>query len=99
MNNKFTPWKSGKIFVENQPEMLAITEKKWGGKVIAIIEGTDETAEKNAALIAAAPDMLDWIEAVIEQGAAQHRAGDNVCTIGKGMMDQAIDIIAKAKGE
>jgi hypothetical protein len=60
---------------------------------------TRDEDEANARLIAAAPDLLCWLEAIISQGEAQRKAGDNVITIGGGMAHGIMESIRKAKGE
>lgn len=77
-----------------------------------IFDNPNINAKANAALIAAAPEMaekierlekeravmLDALKGVVEQADAQYRAGDNVYTIWRGMIDDFRAIIAKAEG-
>jgi hypothetical protein len=56
-------------------------------------------SEANARLIASAPALLEWLEAIMDQGEAQRRAGDNVITVGAGMAHGILETIRKAKGE
>lgn len=39
----------------------------WGSRRIAKIEGVGERSEANAELVSAAPDLLEAVEAVLEQ--------------------------------
>jgi hypothetical protein len=62
-------------------------------------QGIASLENANARLIAAAPDLLCWLEAIISQGEAQRKAGDNVITISGGMAHGIMESIRKAKGE
>jgi hypothetical protein len=53
----------------------------------------------NARLIAAAPDLLAALEAVVDQAAAQFKAGDSHATFNKQTIATFSAAIARAKGQ
>jgi hypothetical protein len=65
-NAKHTPgpWESSVSIVENAEERVTIRQKKWGGEIIADMGELEYHNEANARLIAAAPDLLEALEAV-----------------------------------
>ena len=60
------PWTKTRLFIENKPEVFAVTDGKWKGRLIAIIGECDEQTESDASLIAAAPALLEALYTMIE---------------------------------
>lgn len=92
MNTKHTPkpWK-----ITGDKLCVALKNNKYIS--IMLGEFTKEEAEANARLIAAAPELLDVVQAYIDQGADEHAELDghdpehcNYCA--------ALDALAKAEG-
>ena len=65
---------------------------------ICAIFGTDKTAEANARLIAAAPELLEALEN-LHANIAEYARINNLGGFGNQDMQQARAAIAKAKGE
>jgi hypothetical protein len=55
--------------------------------------------EEYAALIAAAPELLAVLEAIVEVAEAQKKAGDRITTLGSEYIRSVRAAISKAKGE
>ncbi len=63
------PWKCNNVFLDSEPNRYIVGENKWGGRNVADCGmssgGEWDINEANARLIAAAPEMLEAINAVI----------------------------------
>ena len=57
------PWFAADTFLNNQPNKIYIRQKKYGGDIVADMGPTREVNMANAALLAAAPDLLDALKA------------------------------------
>lgn len=60
MKHTSGPWKCAEAVVSNAPNCFVVTIGKWGAPNIAVVDN-----KANAALIAAAPEMLELLKAAL----------------------------------
>lgn len=62
-----TPHTTGPWHIDRQSPHSPICIKPYPGRIVCDIQGTDEEAESNARLIAAAPDLLEALDYLLQQ--------------------------------
>lgn len=89
MSHTKGPWKHALAIIENSPSKWVVTVGKWGAPNLAIVDD-----EANARLIAAAPELLAYVEMVLnEQLAHGEKYGDPI------YISMAQELIHKIRGE
>ena len=73
---------------------------KYGNFIITQCQRENTEEDKaNAKLIAAAPELHEWLQAVVSQGEAQLKCGDSHVTLSRNTLDLIKKSIAKVQGE
>jgi len=93
-----TKWKASEVFINNEHNRMMIHEDKWGGKPIADCGITlSNESKKNARLIAAAPELLEALEAILSPLVNNNHDGMELWK-SDDQYHNAVAAIAKAKG-
>jgi hypothetical protein len=92
------PWIAADVFVNNAPNRLILRQAKYGGDVVADMGNTEDANIANARLIAAAPDLLDALQNIVNRisEAGQDSCGQDMVKVRAALIDEARSAIAKA---
>lgn len=66
MEHTKAPWVASEIIVNNAPNRIVIRENRWGGLVVADLGEAAQVNEADAALIAAAPELLAALRGLLD---------------------------------
>ena len=92
------PWDRGP-YVGDNIHVITTTEHPWVGRIVAKVPALNIVdGEANARLIAAAPDLLAAIKALMAEVERRDNPSDEGCSSDCDQMDAAKAAVAKAEG-